>query len=129
MKIRCGFVTNSSSTNFLIISKEKLTKEYLIEKLGFKNNSQIIISADSLAEDILYGIDSYHNIEDEDEKIICELFGEESAQKYLTLSKKGFHVYWGHTNSDDNPLTEFMTTDNFVIDEKDFYMNGLSCTW
>lgn len=129
MKIRCGFVTNSSSTNFLIISKEKLTKEYLIEKLGFKDDSQILISADSLANDILYGIDSYQNIEDKDEKTIRELFGKETVQKVIKLSKKGFHVYLGHTNSDDNPLTDFMTTDNFVIDEKDFYMNGLDCTW
>jgi len=29
-----GFITNSSSTNFLIISKEELTEEYLFEKLG-----------------------------------------------------------------------------------------------
>ncbi len=35
MKIRMGFITNSSSTNFLIISKEKLTEDYLFEKLGF----------------------------------------------------------------------------------------------
>ena len=35
MKIRMGFITNSSSTNFLIISKEELTEEYLFEKLGF----------------------------------------------------------------------------------------------
>ena len=35
MKIRMGFITNSSSTNFLIISKEELTEEYLFKKLGF----------------------------------------------------------------------------------------------
>ena len=35
MKIRMGFITNSSSTNFLIISKEELTEDYLFKKLGF----------------------------------------------------------------------------------------------
>ena len=34
MKIRMGFITNSSSTNFLIISKNELTAEYLFKKLG-----------------------------------------------------------------------------------------------
>ena len=36
MKIREGFVTNSSSTNFLIVSKKELDEAYLMEKLGFK---------------------------------------------------------------------------------------------
>ena len=35
----------------------------------------------------------------------------------------------GHTNSDDDYLTSFMTMDNFLIDDKDFYMNGLNCVW
>lgn len=35
MKIRMGFITNSSSTNFLIISKKELTEDYLFKKLGF----------------------------------------------------------------------------------------------
>ena len=34
MKIRTGFITNSSSTNFLIISRKELTEDYLFEKLG-----------------------------------------------------------------------------------------------
>ena len=36
MIIRDGFVTNSSSTSFIIISKKQLTGEYLAEKLGVK---------------------------------------------------------------------------------------------
>ena len=36
MIIRDGFVTNSSSTNFMIISKEKLSSSYLYEKSGFE---------------------------------------------------------------------------------------------
>ena len=60
MIIRDGYVTNSSSTNFMIISKEKLTRDYLIEKLGFKKGSSINSSTVSLANDIVsateYGV-------------------------------------------------------------------------
>ena len=41
MKIRMGFITNSSSTNFLIISKKELTEEYLFKKLGFKKGGML----------------------------------------------------------------------------------------
>ena len=60
---------------------------------------------------------------------ILEVFGEESAKKYLELNKRGFFTYVGHTSSDDDYLTSFMTMDNFLIDDKDFYMNGLNCVW
>ena len=39
MKIRVGFITNSSSTNFLIISDKELTSDLLFEKLGFSDKS------------------------------------------------------------------------------------------
>ena len=93
MKIREGFVTNSSSTNFLIISKKELD-----------------------ADDINYNV-------------VMEIFGQESADKYKELNEKGFHTYIGYTSSDDDCLTAFMTVDNFIIDKKDFYMNGESCVW
>ena len=57
MKIRDGFVTNSSSTNFMIICKEELTADYLEKKLGFKNNSFIR----AIAKDWVYQIISGTN--------------------------------------------------------------------
>ena len=33
------------------------------------------------------------------------------------LAQKGYHTYIGHTSSDDDFLTSFMTMDSFVIDE------------
>ena len=51
MKIRTGFITNSSSTNFLIISKKELSAEYLYKKLGFKNGSPIEEQGWTLCDD------------------------------------------------------------------------------
>ena len=50
MKIRMGFITNSSSTNFLIISKEELTEEYLFEKLGFIKDGMLEKQTENYAE-------------------------------------------------------------------------------
>lgn len=132
VKIRSGFVTNSSSTNFLIISKEELTTEYLLQKLGFRQDSRILNSGYTFVEEILEGTKSglrWFDFDEIDYNAILKVFGEESAKKYLELSKRGFFTYVGHTNSDDDYLTSFMTMDNFLIDDKDFYMNGLNCVW
>lgn len=132
MIIRDGFVTNSSSTNFMIISKEELSSSYLLEKLGFKKESSISAAAFSLADDIISATKSgvrWFEVDQIDYETILKIFGEKSAEKYKKMSSKGYHTYIGHTNSDDDYLTSFMTMDCFVIDEKDFYMDGKNCGW
>ncbi len=132
MMIRDGFVTNSSSTNFMIISKEELTTDYLYKKLGFKKASRIKEAGISLVDDISNGIQSgprWFEIDQIDYATILENFGSESAKKYKLLAEKGYHTYIGHINSDDYYFASFMTMDSFVIDEKDFYMDGRNCGW
>lgn len=132
MIIRDGFVTNSSSTNFMIISKEELSKDYLIDKLGFKDKSSISDAAFSLATDIVQSTKKgvrWFEVEQIDYDTILKIFGKESADKFDKMSKKGYHTYIGHTNSSDDFITSFMTMDSFVIDEKDFYMDGKNCGW
>lgn len=132
MKIRDGFVTNSSSTNFLIISRKELNSDYLLKKLGFTTDSCILNTGYTLVGDILRGKEKGLRWFDFDEinyDVILEAFGEESAKKYLELDKRGFFTYVGYTSSDDDYITSFMTMDNFLIEDKDFYMNGLNCVW
>lgn len=58
MKIRMGFITNSSSTNFLIISKKELTSDYLYKKLGFKKGSPMENAGRVLCDDIMRAVDN-----------------------------------------------------------------------
>jgi hypothetical protein len=133
MKIRDGFVTNSSSTNFLIISKEELTEEYLLEKLGFKHNSPIRDAGERLASSILDNIRICLNQYEFDNKNfsyddVLEVFGKKSADKFIKLQKKGYKLYVGRTGTDEGYMTSFMTCDYFLIDNKDFYMDGRKCS-
>ena len=75
-----------------------------------------------------YGV-RWFEVEQIDYDTILKIFGKESAEKYKKLSKKGYYTYFGHTSSDDDSLTSFMTMDSFVIDERDFYMDGKNCIW
>ncbi|MDR1797239.1 MAG: hypothetical protein LBR44_07300 [Clostridiales Family XIII bacterium] len=132
MKIRDGFVTNSSSTNFLIICKEDLTVEYLYKKLGFEEDSPIAAAARIFCEEIITGSKSgirRFEVEQVDYDTIAKVYGEDSAQKYDRLAKKGYFTYMGCTRSDDSPLTSYLTMDHFIIDEEDFYMDGRDSSW
>lgn len=132
MKIRIGYVTNSSSTNFLILSKKELTAEYLYKKLGFKKNSLIESEAMELCENILYGTERGLRWFDYDEinyDNINVVFGEKAAKKFEEIKEKGYFAYWGHTGSDEGTLTSFFTTDTFEIDKQGFYVNGRNCIW
>lgn len=134
MKIRTGFITNSSSTNFLLISKEELTEEWLFDKLGFKKGTPLEQSGRDLCACIVRAakeMELYH--EDAslpDDQSVLENFGQRAATQYRERNAKGFHTYWGHTASDEGDLIEaFFTTDSFEIDEKDLYIDGRCCVW
>lgn len=132
MKIRVGYVTNSSSTNFLILSRKELTAEYLYTKLGFIKNSPIEEDAMELCENILnatkYGL-IYFNLNEINYDNVKRLFGDKAAEKLQKYEKKGYKSYIGYTSSGDSTLTDFFTTDSFEIDEKDFYVHARNCVW
>ena len=96
MKIRDGFVTNSSSTNFLIISKEELTEAYLLKKLGFMPDSSIRNAGEQLVYSILNSIGykrvRWHQIDCENPTYedILEVFGKKSADKFKKLKRKKY---------------------------------------
>ena len=131
MKIRTGFITNSSSTNFLIISKNELTEEYLFRKLGFIEGGQLAKQGHDLCKEIIRGIERgglrYHDYDTPGYEEIKKVFGDVAAEKFKAM--EGAYSYWGYTDSDDTPFTQFFTTDSFEINEKNFYINGRACVW
>lgn len=100
--------------------------------MGFTPDSKILNTGYILVDDILNGKKTgmrWFDIDEINYDVILKAFGQESAKKYLELDKRGFFTYVGYISSDDDYITSFMTMDNFLIDDKDFYMNGLNCMW
>ena len=125
-----GFITNSSSTNFLIISKKELTPEFLFKKLGFVKGGKLEEIGYELCNEIIYGTTKglrYYDYDTPTSENICEVFGRKAAEAFKKM--KAPYVYWGYTSSDGPAFIQLFTTDSFEIDEKDFYLNGRSCVW
>lgn len=130
MKIRTGFITNSSSTNFLIISKEDLTPEYLFKKLGFIQGGKLAQKGRELCDEIIRGTERgliYYDFDSVTFDRVLEVFGPKAAERFNKMN--GSYVYLGYTNSDESAFTQFFTTDSFEIEKRDFYLNGRSCVW
>ncbi len=132
MKIRSGFVTNSSSTSFLIITKEELDKESFFDLIGVSLDSPIADLFEGLYQAVTtndsYGL-SADAISDK------ELFGGRVTLTDYMLDKikaahgKGVKIYYGFMSNEKNNFEPFFCTDSFEIENDTIYFNGLNCVW
>lgn len=125
MKIRKGFVTNSSSTNFIIISDKELSYDYLYEKLTDSKQSIFADEMRELCNVILNSVKKICPITDEIEK----QYGGKLDKIYKKMSKKGCFIYFGSTSSESDEIESFFTCESIEFETKGFYLNGLNCVW
>ena len=69
MKTKISFVTNSSSTSFLIISKEEIKEKEIFAKVDISNKVKVLDINDQYTIDI---IKDSHRLSDEQKKDILE---------------------------------------------------------
>lgn len=106
MKIRNGFVTNSSSTNYIILSKNELTPEKIVELLGVKKNSILYDKIYSLACTLLdsRGYLCHGDDSDSIEVQIEKVFGLTTRQEYEKAMKENNYVYYGSVSTESDEI-------------------------
>lgn len=124
MKIRNGFVTNSSSTNFIIISDKELNYDYLYEKLIGSKQSAFSKEISELCSIILHSAKQIFSMEDAEKD-----YGGKLSKIYKKMHKKGCFIYQGSTSSESEELESFFTCEPIEFETAGFYLNGLNCTW
>lgn len=126
MIIRNGFVTNSSSTNYIILSNEELTPESLAKKLGVNEDSPIYYEVLSLCRNIVHNqVGFRHNEGLSMEESVLKFFGKKTLKRYKKAKKKNHFVYYGYLRDDDGDgtLTTAVVVDCYYRDEKDLYID------
>lgn len=135
MKLRTDFVSNSSSTSFILILKDDWSIERLGKLMGIPSGSALwpivnglfdAIQLDQAAPATFYGT------EDTPEAIAKEIESDFSvgiANRVRAALHAGQRVMMGRLRS-DGPATEaFLCTESFELDDGGLYLNGLRCYW
>lgn len=132
MKIKMDFVSNSSSTSFVYISKEMLSKEDFFVAAGVSPDSPVA----SLFESMFYqlkssieGGETLQSIEDVDALADRHDFTSEVLDRMRDAIKQGQTVTTGHLSSDECLAETVLCTEIFEIESERFYINAYDNYW
>lgn len=129
MKLRSGFISNSSSSSFIITSKEPLTVEYLIKMSKIDENFPLYKFIVNVFEVI---VDCSMELKTVDDllKNYCYSTVEEliedrclGKQEAINFFEKKHHLYTGSFSSEDRSLEAGLCETDFDINTEDFYFN------
>lgn len=134
MKIRAGFVSNSSSTSFLIITRDELEEGAFLELMGVAPDSPIAELFRELFSDVTAS-SQYVDLSRVDKRVSPEAWFKNDRLSPVMIERlqqaagQGLKAYFGRLSSDNTPVQSFFCTDAFEIENERIYFNYLECAW
>lgn len=138
MKVKTDFVTNSSSTCFIVVKKDSLTLEDFLNNIGIDNKSIFIDEFKEmyklLVTDLVPAIEFVrrHRWSDTGETLesfIKKHFSNDTWSKVQEAQRQGYDIMMGSLSSDETHTECLLCTDDFIIDMKQIFFDGSNNAW
>ena len=136
MKIKSDFVTNSSTTSYVIICDGDFSQQELSDLMGIQKDSAFTALAVALYESLhsrleparsAWEIDKHYKGDFHD--YLRGHFSEEVLKKVEDAEREGRSVFVGSFSSDQDMTETLFCCDSFEWENDKLYINALHCAW
>lgn len=135
MKIKTDFVTNSSSTCFVVMMKEELTLPQFLRLVGIENDSMfadVFINLYHCFKDDLKSLEAWMNeykYETIEDFVKGSFLSPRTVDRIKKAQEKGMSIYVGKMSSDNNVTETFFCCDSFVIEGDNVIFDATNDAW
>jgi hypothetical protein len=132
MKIKVDFVSNSSSTSFVYISRDMLSKQDFMTVVGVSADSPVASLFEEMFHELKERIErgeTLTSVEDIDSLDNRERFTSEVIDRMKKALEQGQTITIGSFSSENNLAEMILCTEIFEIESERFFINAYENYW